>query len=239
MADQCFSAVDAALGYLYQVRCALLWTLKRQRAESPDFQVSIETLDDVTFDIGGEATELLQTKHHRKGLGSLTDASPDLWKTLRIWFEGHKSKAIPTSTALFLVTTAKCGDDSIAALLRHAKRNVDRARQLLDEVARYSTNETNKAGYFAFLNTTKAEQIAILDRVVIVDSAPSVNDLDDESRGEVYWAAGREHLAAFLQRRGFGWDTIRPILSDLYRVRDSKEGEAGEGGADSENSDNE
>ena len=58
-------------------------------------------------------------------------------------------------------------------------------------------------------------------------------DPSDKSR------EARAKLAAFLQRRGFGWDTIRPILSDLYRVRDSKEGEAGEGGADSENSDNE
>jgi hypothetical protein len=132
MAEPSFSAVDAALGYLYQVRCALLWTLKRQRTESTDFQVSIETLDDVTFErVGGEPTDLLQTKHHRRGVASLTDASPDLWKTLRIWFEGHKSKAVPASTALYLVTTATCGEDSVAALLRHTKRDVERARQRL------------------------------------------------------------------------------------------------------------
>jgi len=38
-----FSAVDATLGYLYQVRCALLWTLRRLKVE-PDFLVGIETL---------------------------------------------------------------------------------------------------------------------------------------------------------------------------------------------------
>jgi len=90
-----FSAVDASLGYLYQVRSALFWSLRRLKDE-PDFLVSIETLDDVTFETtGGNATDLLQTKHHLKGTASLTDASPDLWKTLRIWFEGQQFPANP------------------------------------------------------------------------------------------------------------------------------------------------
>jgi len=187
MVEPVFSAVDAALGYLYQVRCALLWTLKRQRTETTEFQVSIETLDDVTFEhVGGEPTDLLQTKHHRRGVASLTDASPDLWKTLRIWFEGHRTKTIPASTALYLVTTAKCGEDTVAALLRHGEREVERARQRLDDVARTSTNATNLAGYTAFLAATTAQQRAILERVVIVDGAPLINDLDGELRGEVY-----------------------------------------------------
>jgi regulatory protein len=47
----------------------------------------------------------------------------------------------------------------------------------------------------------------------------------------------KARLAAFLQRRGFGWETIRPILSDLYGVRDGEErGE--DTGSDDENSDN-
>ena len=90
-----FSAVDASLGYLYQVRSALFWSLRRLKDE-PDFLVSIETLDDVTFETtGGNATDLLQIKHHLKGTASLTDASPDLWKTLRIWFEGQQFPANP------------------------------------------------------------------------------------------------------------------------------------------------
>lgn len=214
MSESKFSAVDAALGYLYQVRCALLWTLKRQRTESADFQVSVETLDDVAFEhVGGEPTDLLQTKHHRRNVASLTDASPDLWRTLRIWCEGHKAKTIPASTALYLVTTAACSEDTVASLLRASNRDVERARERLDEVARSSTNATNLAGYKAFLAATKAEQAVILDRVVIVDGAPSIADLDSELRGEVYWAAGREHLAAFLQRLEGWW--FRRVLRQL------------------------
>lgn len=70
-----FSAADSALGYLYQVRVALLWSLRRARAGA-DFVVSLETLDDVTFEslqaTGAKPDELLQTKHHRKSEASLS-----------------------------------------------------------------------------------------------------------------------------------------------------------------------
>lgn len=49
----------------------------------------------------------------------------------------------------------------------------------------------------------------------------------------------RAKLAAFLQRRGFGWDTIRPVLAELYRVRDGDESDADAGISDPENYDNE
>lgn len=34
----------------------------------------------------------------------------------------------------------------------------------------------------------------------------------------------RAKLAAFLQRRGFGWDAIRPALNELYAARDDDDG---------------
>ena len=63
--DQAFShsAASSALGYLYQVRYALLEALRRLR-KSQEFLVNIETLDDIVFDAQGQPTELLQTKHY-------------------------------------------------------------------------------------------------------------------------------------------------------------------------------
>ena len=53
----------------------------------------------------------------------------------------------------------------------------------------------------------------------------------------------RAKLASFLQRRGFGWSTIRPILTELYDSRDGNDSDidsdSNDGVADSENSDNE
>lgn len=219
-----FSAVDASLGYLYQVRSALLWALRRLKVE-PDFLVSIETLDDVTFETtAGDATDLLQTKHHRKGTASLTDASPDLWKTLRIWFEGQASGQIPPNANLYLVTTGIAPDGTVASRLRATSRDVPAAKQALDATASSSTNQTNKSAYEAYLKASSAERTAVLDRVTIIDAAPMVADLDGELRQEVFWAAGKEHHGAFLDRLEGWW--LRRVLRQLTDTDQDRVGSA-------------
>ena len=53
-----FGAAPSMVGYLYQVRLALLWAIRRSRTS--DFVVSLETLDDVSFEVGGEPLAVLQ-----------------------------------------------------------------------------------------------------------------------------------------------------------------------------------
>lgn len=81
------SAAAPAIGYLFQCRYALIESLRRLRRDE-QFLASMETLDDVVFERDGEPPDLLQTKHHIKKPADLTDASPDLWKTIRVWCEG-------------------------------------------------------------------------------------------------------------------------------------------------------
>ena len=208
-----FSAVDATLGYLYQVRSALLWSLRRLKIE-PEFLVSVETLDDVAFEtIGGNPIDLLQTKHHKKGCGSLTDASPDLWKTLRIWFEGRASGAIPPTATLSLVTTGEAPSGTAASYLRAFPRDVPAAQKALDATASSSTNQNLTAAFEAYLAANSSERTVMLDRIVLLDAAPCVADLDNELRQEVYWAAGKEHHSAFLDRLEGWW--LRRVLRQL------------------------
>ncbi len=112
-----FSAAASALGYLYQVRCALLWSLERLK-NSDVFTVSVETLDDVAFEKQGAPTELLQTKHHLTRKGNLTNSSSDLWKTLRIWIELTNAGKLSKDTTLFLVTSESAQASSIASKLK-------------------------------------------------------------------------------------------------------------------------
>ncbi len=211
-----FSAVDATIGYLYQVRSALLWTLRRLKTD-PNFLVGIETLDDVTFETtDGEPTELLQTKHHKAGTGSLTNGSSDLWKTLRIWFEGRQSGDITAYSHLYLVSTASAPSESAACNLRASPRNVPVAQQALTDTALTSTNRANAKAYQVFLAVNESQRLDILERVTVLDAAPSVTNLDDELTREVYWAAGREHHAAFLQRLEGWW--LRRVLHQLSNV---------------------
>src|SRR5215211_6080217 len=114
------SAAQSAAGYLYQARLALAECLRYAYVDS-DIEIAIEKLDDVSFEKDGSPLELLQTKHHLKRSGDLTDGSVDLWKTLRVWAEATKADpSLPGRTRLVLVTTAQAPDGSAASFLRPA-----------------------------------------------------------------------------------------------------------------------
>lgn len=213
-----YSAADSALGYLYQARLALLWALKRLK-DSSDFLVSLETIDDVTFEAKGRPDELLQTKHHLTRPASLTDASPDLWKSLRVWFEGTSGKNIPSQTQLYLVTTSSAGIGSAAAKLLHRDRDIDGALASLEATAQTSSNAENAKAYAAFLGTPLAERRSILERVVILDKTPTIGVLSDELKTELFWATERRHQDAFLQYLEGWW--FRRVITQLARLSSS------------------
>jgi hypothetical protein len=213
MSKSKFSAPDSALGYLYQVRVALLWSLRRLRRGS-DFIVSLETLDDVTFETsGGSPEELLQTKHHRNREAVLTDANLDLWKTLRIWLDGYAAKTITPRTTLYLITTGKAPEGSIASYLRSYDRNIEYALRRLEEVAHTSKSNANVPAFTAFLDASPVDRRKLIEAIVIIDSAPSIEDIDGELKEEICWAADRQHHDAFLERIEGWW--LRRSLKQL------------------------
>jgi len=210
-----FSAADPALGYLYQVRCALLWSLQRLKEEA-NFETSIETLDDVAFEANGEPIALLQTKHHKNRGANLTDASPDIWKTIRIWIAALDAGEITKETLLYLVTTENAVPGTIAGNLKRDPRDLDAALHSLEVTARTSTNPINSHAYAAFLGKSPVARRALIERICIVDSAPDISDLDDLLKKEVYHAAGRFHLDTFLTYLE-GWWFRRSVIQ-LKRI---------------------
>ena len=82
--DTNYSASSSLLGYLYQCKYALLDALRRIK-QVDDFICQLEVLDDVQFESGSNVTAILQTKHHISKKASLSNASPDFWKSIRIW----------------------------------------------------------------------------------------------------------------------------------------------------------
>lgn len=210
-----FSAPDPALGYLYQARLGLLWALKRLK-DSSDFVVSLETIDDVTFETNGRPDELLQTKHHLARPAALTDASPDLWKSLRVWFEGTSAKTIPSQTHLYLVTTSTASTGSAAAKLRQSDRDVESALATLELTAQSSGSQENAPAYAAFLAASVQERRAILERLVILDRTPTIVNLNEELKAELFWATERRHQNTFLQYLEGWW--LRRVVTQLARI---------------------
>ena len=213
MAGSKFSAVDATLGYAYQVRCALLYALRHAR-DGDEFEVSLEALDDVTFSAkGGDAFELLQLKHHLTVRSTLNDAGEDLWKTIRVWVEGYKDGTIPPSSRHWLVTTAAAQPGSVASYLRASKevgRNVQAALDGLNTTAATSSSQANALAYGAWTLLAQDARQALIDRAFVLDGQPTILDLDAELAKEVWGSAERDHIQVFLEYLE-GWWFLRVI----------------------------
>lgn len=139
-----YSAAASLLGYIYQCRLALLESLKRLKSD-PDIAVAIETLDDVVFEKDGSPTEVIQVKHHIARKASLTNASTDLWKTIRIWCDLFSGGLSEENSILCLMTTEEAANNSAARHLRIEGRNIARLRICCCRRAkRHRTNRTRK-----------------------------------------------------------------------------------------------
>lgn len=204
-----FGAGPAALGYMFQCRYALYDSLVRLR-KGTSFQVLMETLDDIVFEVQGLAPELLQTKHHLQRKADLSDTSPDLWKSIRVWSEGIQSETLVPDTTFYLVTTAAAKPGSAASLLRASNRDADRAVSKLSSTAATSVVKANKKGYAAFLSLSLDQRASLLSAVYLLDCSPAITDLEELLRQEVYWAVERKALSSFLQRLE-GWWTRRAV----------------------------
>jgi hypothetical protein len=176
-----FSASEHLVGYLYQVRYALLILLQKIKDE-PEIELSLERLDDVAFERDGEAIELLQTKHHINQSAQLTDSSSDLWKTLRVW-STHilENPSRSDDLVLLLITTSNASVNSLSSKLRRDdRRNEDYALQKLVDIAKTTTNKANKPAYDAFSSLSDTQKKALINKIIIVDNSPNIQDVDDK-----------------------------------------------------------
>jgi hypothetical protein len=209
-----YSAAPAALGYFYQCRYALLEALRRLPV-GERICVGIETLDDVVFETDGSAVDVLQTKHHINAEATLTDASPDLWKTLRIWIEGQADGTIPRDAQFFMVTTAVCPDGTAAAYLRPEGRDEKKAIERLAATASTSTSDTNAPAYRAFSSLDDSGRMRLAKAALVLDGSPSIGRLDDRLRQAVFFAVERRFLDSYLQRlEGWWYGRVLRHLTD-------------------------
>lgn len=205
-----FSANASALGYLYQARYALLLLL----GANQDSEMSLERFDDIAFELEGTPTQLLQTKHQINSTGSLSNASTDLWKTLRVWSEAIAAGLFqPNETILTLITTGRAPDDSAASKLRPVSphgREVESALKILREVPQSSESVANKNAYEAFLNLSLSQQRALVSSIHILDSSPNIIDVQNQILDKLRIST-RPQFLELVYERVEGWWMNRVI----------------------------
>ncbi|WP_260596826.1 ABC-three component system protein [Sphingomonas endolithica] len=181
-----------------------------------EVEVSIERLDDVSFQ-KGTALELLQTKHHIDRVANLSDASEDLWKTLRVWSVAAKDDpSLPSRARLALITTGSAPVGAAASLLRPpgayapgAKRDPKSANERLTEVAQTSKNKALAPAFAAFLALSEPMRSALLSAVEVLDNQPLITDLDGELEHALRLVAPpRKAAVARAMLEGWWWPMV-------------------------------
>jgi hypothetical protein len=186
--------------------------------EDPDeFYISIESLDDIAFDKNGAPFELLQTKFHSKP-GNLTDKSPDLWKTIRVWVEaitGNITKLGGTCFTLVTTETAKTNSIALALCGVDKERNPSYALEKLREIAAVKGNESNQKGYEAFESLLPWQQEQLVESIYIVAKSEDLLKIRNMIELQLRTAVQRTHIDAFVTRlEGIWFKRIIEVLSD-------------------------
>lgn len=213
--ESVFSAIEPSLGYLYQVRYGLMLIVSE---ENEDAKLLIEQIDDISIETP-DNLNVYQTKLHIKSKANLTDASSDLWKTLRVWCEGIKSGQLNPENCLFnLITTEIASKDTLPYKLKQdasEERDIDEIQKLLLIEAAKTSNAKNKDAYTSFLSLTGDQQKSLIEKTTIIDASIDLN----KAKAKIYHELRNSTLKVEpLYERLEGW-FIGQVILQLQGLR--------------------
>jgi hypothetical protein len=168
-----FSAGEQALGYLYQVRFALLQMVRLPE----DAACFIERDDDLDFTDPVEGQLLASLKHKARG-DRLTDLCPDFWKSVRIWLtryqEGKQTDVLPT---FFLFTTGTVAEGSFLENFLPGNIKPDDIAAKADAILGTTTSKTILKAKDLFNELDDEEKNDFLSRISIFDNQIRIENI--------------------------------------------------------------
>jgi hypothetical protein len=123
-----FSAAASALGYIYQPRYALFSLFHLPEIT----ECWIERDDDIDFSDPDEGKILASLKHKAEG-DTLSNLSPDFWKSVRIWAIRYLENPTPMNRSRYFLFTT--GSVATGSLLVNFLPGMDQSEDLAAEVS--------------------------------------------------------------------------------------------------------
>lgn len=199
-----YSAGEQGLGYIYQARLALLHLLQLPE----DTAVFFEKDDDLDF-LNGEGGKSLASLKHKAIGDRLTDLSTDFWKSVRIWLARYKRDGRSVSNLrFFLFTTGTVSDDSFLKKFQPTQSGTVADPTSLSELAEAAIGKSKSAliGEIAkeFHELNDAEKQDFLERILILDGSPRIEDIPASIKDKHMRSVRREHRD-FVFERLEGW----------------------------------
>ena len=208
-------ASEQMLGYLYQVRYALVLLLEN---DNPNYKISIEKFDDVAFIENDIPKQLIQVKHHVKKHGNLTNMSTDLWRTLKVWIDIIKKfPDLVDETHFLIITTSTAPNNSAAYYLKkNSYRNEDKAYNILKNICKESKSNENKKYYEAFLKMDQNLVCKLIKKIIVLDGASNILDVEKDIRKQIRYSCVAKFESAILERLEGWWygQAINALCSD-------------------------
>jgi len=199
------SASEQGLGYIYQPRLALLHLLQLPE----DTAVFLEMDDDLDFVDSAGGKSLASLKH--KAIGDkLTDLSSDFWKSVNIWLTRYKRDGRAASNLqFFLFTTGKVSTGSfLSRLLPNqpvASGDEDTLTELANAALAESTSKLIGPIATGFNELNDSEKQDFLERIVILDGSPRIDDIPAAIRDNHMKSIRREHRESVFERLEGWW----------------------------------
>lgn len=198
-------------GYLYQSLLGL-YLILQSKSQS---RIFIERFDDLEFAKDGEPLELIQVKHKIKSRGSLTNASPDLWNTVKNWIVSINTGIVDIKNSIFtIMTTETAKENSAAHFLRNSKeRDPVKALEILEEISTKSISKDNQDAYNIFKNFSYDKKYQLMSNFYVNDKIPTINEIEDKIKDSLQWAVRRHHKDLLYERLLVWWlrNTIRRL----------------------------
>jgi len=200
------SAKAPLSGYLYQIRYALLESIKKVKTLDR-FDVYIEKDDDVAFYNDNGNNDVQQVKQHKQG-HILSSASVDLWKTIGIWINILKSPSNTNDLSFYLVTTSEVSPNSAPYFLKtDCSRSTEHAMVELINTARTSQSIDNAKSYKAFIDLDLEMKRRLVSRIYILADNGNIIDLMNELKQELYYSSPRGFIDSLVQRLEGWWNS--------------------------------
>ncbi len=199
-----FSASEQGLGYIYQARLALLQLLQLPE----DIAIFLEKEDDLDF-IDSDGRKSLASLKHKAMSDKLTDLSTDFWKSVNIWLTRYKQDGrVASNLRFFLFTTSKVSHSSFLVRFLPDQSvvcvDVKTLADLADAALARSSSQLITPIAKAFNELCDPEKQDFLERILILDDSPRIDDIPALIRDKHMRSIRREHRE-FVFERLEGW----------------------------------
>jgi hypothetical protein len=209
-------AVEQMLGYLYQVRYALYLLLENDDEQA---QIGIEKFDDISFSHDDTPEIMIQLKHHTKAHGDLSDASTDMWRTIKAWSDlVVADSSWLESTRFVIITTAKAPRDSAANYLKpmakSGKRDTHIAFNILKNVTETSKNMKHAGYYTSFQRLGNDLGKKLINSIYVIDGSSNIIDVKADIRKIIRYGSLPKYEDKICERlEGWWYDKAIEYLS--------------------------